>query len=222
MTMHRKRERSDLLPDEREVVGMPGDLVTETRVPARPRASSVMVTLRVDRPTFDELGHIAKERGDTFSNTVRDALRNFLRSQPRDRQYPNRDHSSAARRVSENIARRWSDDDLRAALVDYEVACRRNGMLEKAWRSYVDYARRFLAWRMGDYVPRGTMAPERPVPRSAATTSELRLQAGQYAYQVQAAGREQPTVDTYFRHAMFFIRWLEGDFDPGARLRGLG
>jgi hypothetical protein len=39
--------------------------------------------------------------------------------------------------------------------------------------------------------------------------------------QVQAAGREQPTVETYLRHAMFFIRWLEGAFQPGARLQGL-
>jgi hypothetical protein len=49
----------------------------------------------------------------------------------------------------------------------------------------------------------------------------LREQAKEYARLVEAAGREQSTVDTYYSHAMFFIRWLEGDFEPGARLRGL-
>ncbi len=94
-------------------------------------------------------------------------------------------------------------------------------MRDTAWRSYVDYARRFVAWRTGDYQPRGVDPGDRPVPRAAASTADLAHQAAAYAQQVQAAGRAQPTVDTYYRHAMFFIRWLAGDFQPGGRLRGL-
>jgi hypothetical protein len=119
------------------------------------------------------------------------------------------------------VALSWNDEDLGDALERYELACRQAAMREKAWRSYVDYARRFLAWRTGDYQPRGEPAAQRPVPRNAVSTAALRQQATQYANRVQAAGREQPTVDTYFRHAMFFIRWLEGNFQPGARLHGL-
>jgi hypothetical protein len=85
----------------------------------------------------------------------------------------------------------------------------------------VDYARRFLAWRVGDYHPRGVGLGDRPVPRAAVSTADLRRQADQYAHLVEAAGREQPTVDTYLRHARFFIRWLDGEFQPGARLHGL-
>jgi len=220
--MHRETERSDLTADERGLVGMPGDLVSEEPVPQRPRASSVMVSLRIDRQTFDGLSQLAEQRGDTFSNTARDALRTYLREPHGDQTYPKREHARSARRVSESTTRTWHDDDLRAALVRYEATCRRNAMRDKARRSYVDYARRFLAWREGDYQPRGTIPADRPVPRSAVTTGELRRQAEQYAAHVRAAGREQPTVDTYLRHAMFFVRWLEGEFEPGARLHGLG
>ena len=125
------------------------------------------------------------------------------------------------RRVSEAARTSWTDDELVAELRRYKAACRRAQMRDKAWHSYVDYARRFLEWRTGGYRPRGVAAGDRPVGRAAASTSELREQAKAYARDVEAAGREQSTIDTYYRHAMFFIRWLEGDFEPGARLRGL-
>ena len=91
-------------------------------------------------------------------------------------------------------------------------------MKENAVRSYWDYARRFLAWRKGEYRPRDTDSSGRPVPAAAATTADLRTQAETYARTVEAAGRAQATVDTYRRHAMFFVRWLEGEFVPGSRL----
>ena len=221
MAMHRETERADLTADERELVGKPGDLISEDVVPPRPHASSVMVTLRIDRRTFDEISRMAEERGETFSTTARDALRAFVHGRDVDQSYPEGGRSRVSRRVSENATRTWDDDELRAALKRYEGACRRADMRDKARRSYVDYARRFLAWREGDYWPRGTIAGDRPVPRTLVSTAGLRDQAKQYAMQVQAAGREQPTVDTYFRHAMFFVRWLDGQFEPGARLHGL-
>lgn len=223
MTMNREGERTDLTPEERAIVGSPGDLVSEDVVPARPRSSTVMISLRIDRQTFESLNRLAEEGGRTFSEAARDALRTFVRDRADAESYPRRDHrwSSTRRKVSENLPLAWDDDELLAALERYELECRQAGMREKAWRSYVDYARRFLAWRTGEYAPRGTSAVDRPVPRSSPSGSDLRRQAEQYARQVEAAGREQPTVDTYFRHAMFFIRWLEGDFRPGARLQGL-
>jgi hypothetical protein len=39
-----------------------------------------------------------------------------------------------------------------------------------------------------------------------------------YVTAVRAAGRAPATITTYERHALFFVRWLEGDFGPGARL----
>jgi hypothetical protein len=181
-----------------------------------------MISLRIDRPDFDELSQLAEGDGRTFSETAREALRSYVRGRRRDRSYPTAaPHREPTRRASESAHSAWTEDDLRLALDRYETASRRAGMREKAWRSYVDYARRFLAWRTGEYQPRGTTTNDRPVPRSAVTTADLRKQADLYAQQVHAAGREQPTVDTYYRHAMFFIRWLEGGFEPGARLRGL-
>lgn len=113
----------------------------------------------------------------------------------------------------------WDDGELSARLARYEDACRDAGMRPNAIHSYWDYARRFLAWRVGEYRPRGTTSTGRPVPGGPATTEDLERQAAAYARAIQAAGREQATVDTYHRHAMFFIRWLRGDFQPGRRLR---
>jgi hypothetical protein len=236
MAMQPTRERLDLSPDEQEVVGKPGDLVSEAAVPARPRSSTVMFSLRVDRPTFDELSRIAEKRGRTFSETAREALRVYVEGPNQDRSY--RLLEAIAEQVGlgprelkrayhgtpsakRKAVKAWTDDDLETALVKYDVTCRSAKMRDSAWRSYHDYARRFLAWRRGDYRPRGTIRSGRPVPAGAATTGDLRDQAKAYAQEVEAAGREAPTVETYLRHAMFFVRWLDGDFEPGARLARL-
>jgi predicted nucleic acid-binding protein len=132
---------------------------------------------------------------------------------------------SERRRVSEGgphyaeMRGSWDDGDLSAALARYEDACRDAGMRPNAIHSYWDYARRFLAWRVGEYQPRGTTTTGPPVPGGPVTTEELERQAASYATAIEAAGREQATIDTYHRHAMLFIRWLRGDFQPGRRLR---
>jgi predicted nucleic acid-binding protein len=132
---------------------------------------------------------------------------------------------SEQRRVSERrpdyAAARgpWDDGELLERLARYEDACRDAGMRPNAIHSYWDYARRFLAWRIGEYRPRGTTSDGRPVPGGPVTTEDLERQAAAYASAIEAAGREQTTVDTYHRHAMFFIRWLRGEFQPGRRLR---
>jgi hypothetical protein len=221
--MNEENDRTDLTAEETEIVGMPGDLVSEEPVPARRRSNTVMVSIRVDRSVFDGLSRLAEAGGRTFSETAREALRRFVGEHGAADGYPQRESSwgRGARRVSENPQLAWSDEDLRAALDRYLAASQGAGMREKAWRSYADYARRFLAWRTGNYRPRGVLAGTRPVPRTAASTEKLRRQAELYARHVEAAGRAQATVDTYYRHALFFIRWLEGDFEPGARLYGL-
>lgn len=112
----------------------------------------------------------------------------------------------------------WTDEALQLALGRYEAACRQAGMRPNAIHSYWDYARRFLDWRTGDYRPRGTGGVGRPVPTGAVHATELAAQARTYAQVIEDAGRERPTVETYHRHAMFFVRWLTGDFKPGARL----
>jgi len=114
---------------------------------------------------------------------------------------------------------RWTNKELWQALGRYEQECIDSGMTPISVHSYWDYARRFLAWRQGDYTPRG--APSRPKrPPPPATIADLIAQAGEYAGEIEAAGRNKPTVDTYYRHAMFFIRWLDGGFTPGGRLTG--
>ena len=128
------------------------------------------------------------------------------------------------RRISEELvewepsAGPWDDTSLAQALVRYEQACRDAGMRPNAVHSYWDYARRFLDWRTGDYWPRGSMGKGRPVPTGVLTAGTLEAQAAEYAHILEAAGLQMVTVDTYHRHAMFFIRWLRGDFRPGGRL----
>lgn len=114
---------------------------------------------------------------------------------------------------------RWDDLALAAELARYELACVDAGMRRNAVHSYWDYARRFLDWRTGAYRPRGVAGHQRPVPDAPVTVDQLSQQANAYAQAVEAAGRERATIDTYRRHAMFFVRWLRGEFRPGNRLR---
>ena len=112
----------------------------------------------------------------------------------------------------------WIDADLRAALGRYEDACRAAGMLPNAVHSYWDYAGRFLGWREGTYQPRGMVAVGRPVTLRPVTASDLVDEASMYRQAISSAGLSRATVETYHRHAMLFVRWLAGDFMPGARL----
>ena len=114
--------------------------------------------------------------------------------------------------------RRWSPADLGAALDRYEHACIEAGMRPSAVASYVDYACRFLRWRTGDYRPRDATGPARPSALGPVTAADLANEARAYADDVAAAGRHEATIDTYLRHAMFFVRWLDGNFEPGGRL----
>lgn len=114
----------------------------------------------------------------------------------------------------------WDDDALAAELERYERACREAGMRPNAVHSYWDYARRFLDWRAGGYRPRGAVGDGRPVPNGPASVNELEQQVVAYTRAIVDAGRERATVDTYARHASFFVRWLRGDFRPGGRLQG--
>jgi antitoxin component of RelBE/YafQ-DinJ toxin-antitoxin module len=73
-------EHADLTPDERALVGNPADWLTDAVVPARPKSTTAMFSLRVDRRTFDALSDMADRRGLTFSEVVREALRQYVDS----------------------------------------------------------------------------------------------------------------------------------------------
>ncbi len=113
----------------------------------------------------------------------------------------------------------WGDRELGEALARYGQAARDAGMRPNASHSYWDYARRFLDWRTGEYKPRGVERGGRAVPDGPVTADQLEREAAAYALEIEAAGREQATIDTYHRHAMFFVRWLRGEFQPGRRLQ---
>lgn len=110
---------------------------------------------------------------------------------------------------------RWNDAELFEALGRYEQVCIKNRMKQNSINSYRDYADRFVRWRMGDYWPRGAARPAGRPTATSATTDELAADAEAYARIVEGAGRAQDTIDTYYRHAMFFVRWLAGTFEPG-------
>ena len=208
MEMERKKERSALTAAEKNLVGAPGDLVSEDSVPRRARSGTVMVSLRIERQVSDELSHVAEARGRTFSETARDALRTYVSADAAGSAYPLAEHGLArpGRKVSENaVPITWTDDDLRGALDRYEAACREAAMRDNAWRSYVDYARRFLAWRTGDYQPRGSAQPIGPCPeRRHRPSSSVTRRPGTLKWLRMLAAHSPPSTRTYVTRCSSF------------------
>lgn len=157
-----------------------------------------------------------EQRSDQLDEATADIKRGRIavggvrRRQARSRSTPNH----------KEIGLSWTNEDLFKALGRYELECVSSGMRPKAVHSYWDYARRFLEWRTGEYRPRGATTPARTAAIGPVTATELAKDASAYARDVEAAGRNQATIDTYYRHAMFFVRWLDGEFKPGRRLTG--
>lgn len=114
---------------------------------------------------------------------------------------------------------RWTNHELLAELARYEALGRANGMTEIAVHTYWDYADRFLGWRVGDFRPRDARGPGPARRTGSVSVDDLTNDAKEYARDVEDSGKQQITVDTYYRHAMFFVRWLDGSFVPGAKLR---
>lgn len=46
---------------------------------------------------------------------------------------------------------------------------------------------------------------------------EVKAALGEYEKEVESTSLARKTKDTYLRHAQTFVRWLEGDFEPGSR-----
>ena len=112
----------------------------------------------------------------------------------------------------------WTSTDLLSALDRFRNECVKAGMSPKSVHSYWDYARRFLSWRDGDYRPRGTSGSRRRTPVGAVSATDLSNEADEYARELVSAGLRQTAIDTYHRHAMFFVRWLGGEYAPSSRL----
>lgn len=112
----------------------------------------------------------------------------------------------------------WTSDELFSELKRYERECETAGLQPKSVFSYVDYGRRFARWRVGDYRPRQATGPERRPTRGPATVADLKLDLSAYEQELRGAGLRPNAVNTYVIHASQFIRWLDGDFEPGSRL----
>lgn len=112
----------------------------------------------------------------------------------------------------------WTSGDLLAALERFKHECVMAGMSPNSVHSYWDYARRFLSWRDGEYRPRGASGSRRRPPDGAASTTDLSSETDEYARELASAGLRPAAIDTYHRHAMFFVRWLGGEDAPGSRL----
>lgn len=91
---------------------------------------------------------------------------------------------------------RWVNEELFDALGRHEEVCIDAGMRKNAINSYRDYAYRFLRWRTGEYRPRGATGPGRRTTLGSVTTADLARDAKAYAREVEAARRQQPTIDT--------------------------
>ena len=64
----------------------------------------------------------------------------------------------------------------------------------------------------------GVAQVQSPVPTGVVDVATLTAQVATYVAALRDAGLRAVTIDTYERHAAFFVRWLAGEFTPGARL----
>src|SRR5207247_4417832 len=109
----------------------------------------------------------------------------------------------------------WSHADLVDAVGRLERELEEARLLPNSIRSYVDYSRRFVRWRNGDYRPRDAVGPERRPQVIPATVADLKRDLAGYEDELRAAGRQPAAVRTYVDHAARFIRWLDGRFVTG-------
>jgi hypothetical protein len=129
--------------------------------------------------------------------------------------------SGQAETVEPNSTRSdWTNDELLAELHRYERECQGAGLLPNSVHSYVDYARRFLRWRIGDYRPRDATGPAHVPNRGRASINELETDLIAYQSELERARLQPMAVMTYMMHSRQFVRWLDGRFEPGVNLRG--
>lgn len=112
----------------------------------------------------------------------------------------------------------WTNDQLFEALNRYEQECEDAGLRPNSVHSYVDYSRRFLRWRVGDYRPRNACGPSRGPSASVATTADLTADLKAYELELRSARLQPQAVHTYLIHSDQFVRWLDGRFEPGVNL----
>ena len=82
MPRTRKQSFDHLSAAERQVVGEPADYAWEDAInlPARARPTTVQFSLRVDRDVFESLQKLSRERQETFSDVVREAIDRYVRA----------------------------------------------------------------------------------------------------------------------------------------------
>jgi hypothetical protein len=115
----------------------------------------------------------------------------------------------------------WSDSDLLAALDRYQKQLSNGPYSPVTVRSYIDYARRFLSWRTGDYAPRGMPTPSRrPVPFGRRNLAGLRDDLRRYETVLTGARRQPGAVRTYIDNASRFVNWLDNKYAPAGSVTG--
>src|SRR4051812_43046640 len=106
----------------------------------------------------------------------------------------------------------WTNDELAAALSQYERECQASGMRPISVHSYVNYAQMFLRWRLGEYQPRGSSPSERSKSAVAVGLQDLFRDLQDYEANLRSAPLQEQAVNTYLTHAAQFVRWLGGKF----------
>jgi hypothetical protein len=108
----------------------------------------------------------------------------------------------------------WTSGDLLAALRPYETALTTAGLTPTSIKSAVDYARRFLRWSIGEYLPRSVVGPPRTRSLGTVDIEGLRDYIVGYEAELRAAKLQPGAIQTYVGQAGQFVRWLDGSYSP--------
>ncbi|MBA3778833.1 MAG: hypothetical protein H0X16_05980 [Chloroflexi bacterium] len=116
--------------------------------------------------------------------------------------------------MDEPSGNRWSIAELDQELQRFHQDLQAAKLEPVAIFTYVDRARRFLRWR-AQASSEQTTAPQSSSP------DDLAIDLKRYQTSLEDLGRKRLTVISYIDGASRFLRWLVGDYEPGARRTNL-
>lgn len=109
----------------------------------------------------------------------------------------------------------WDQARLEKELQRFEEELKAVKLAPFTLATYMDNTRRFLRWRVGEYVPKNGRRGQRGAAGQVGPET-LAAELAVYRTELHLARLARVTIQTYLDHPARFLRWLVGDYRPGS------